>query len=221
MTGSAKRPRTDDSDQAENSIWMDIPKEVQSDIVETIRQALKNRSTKPRKKSGNKGTCNDLQTFAQSLCSELLPFYRHSHCGADDASLSAAIFDTNEILACFSGIERRSAKGIKDVLNPQQKLEIWAANNFRLVQKAVRVYSMLDVAGKGCIVPEDVYRTIGELQITGNVSGTVSRKESATTFDDVLEIMAEFSSNAAILTDETEVLLSCYDIIRIARLINL
>jgi hypothetical protein len=200
---------------------LEIPKEVQSGIVETVQRSLKNRSSKSRKKSSNKGASDDLETFAQGLRSELLPYYSPLLGGLDDASSSTSVFDTDEIVACFNGNERRSTKGKKDAVNPQQNLEVWAANAFRLVQKAVKVYNMLDVAGKGCIVPEDVHRAIGELQITGNVSSTVSRKESATTFDDVLAMMAEFASGTAALSDETEVVLSCHDIIRIARLVNL
>jgi hypothetical protein len=198
---------------------LDIPKEVQSGIVETVQRSLKNRSSKSRKKSSNKGASDDLETFAQGLRSELLPYYSSLLGRLYDATSSASVFDTDEIVACFSGNERRSTK--KDAVSPQQNLEVWAANTFRLVQKAVKVYNMLDVAGKGCIVPEDVHRAIGELQIAGNVRSTVSRKESATTFDDVLAMMAEFASGTAALSDETEVVLSCHDIIRIARLVNL
>jgi hypothetical protein len=217
-SGSAKRPRTDDdgdSDDGKNVIWTDIPTEVQSGIVETIQRALKNRSSKSRKKSS--GTRDDLETFAHGLRLELLPFYSQSLSDLDDPSL----FDTDEIVACFSGNERRSGKGVKAAMNPQQNLELWAASTFRLIQKAVKVYRMLDVTGKGCVVPEDVYRAINELQVVGNVSSVVSRKDSATTFDDVLAMMAEFASCPASFTDETEVVLSCHDIIRIARLVNL
>lgn len=200
---------------------MDIPKEVKSGIVIAIQQALSSRSSKSRKKSSKKGTSDDLETFAQGLCLELLPFYSQLIIVTDDASVSEAVFDTDEIVACFSGNGRRPSKGSKGAVDPQQNLELWAANTFRRVQKAVKVYTMIDVAGKGCIVPEDVHRAIGELQITGNVSSTVSRKESATTFDDVLAMMAEFANGAASLNDGSEVLLSVRDIIRIARIVKL
>ena len=192
-------------------------------MVETIQLSLDARSSKSRKKSSKKGVSDDLEAFAQGLCIELLPFF--SRCFVDVGSgtslASTADFDMDEIIACFNGNDGRSAKRSKVAINPKHNLELWAANTFRLLQKAVKVYNLLDPAGKGCIVPEDVLRSIGELQITGNVSSTTSRRESATSYEDVLAMMAEFTSGSASLADKGEVVLTFHDIIKIARLVNL
>jgi hypothetical protein len=216
-------------------IWTDdIPVAVQTGIIDAIERCLtKHRDLGNRMDTTTTDNHKDVSQdqvgiFVQDFCEALAPYYTHP---TDIGDTTTTLFDTNEIMACLHtrpavdnipavSVGRSSQRHRTN--HKQQNLERWAANAYRLLQKSIKVYNLLDISGKGCIVPEDIYRTMTELNITtstGKSHTATSKTGSEPSYDDVLAMMTEFTNASS--SKNTEYTLSCEDIIRIARLVHL
>ena len=110
---------------------------------------------------------------------------------------------------------KKSNPSSEDALTLKQKNVIsrYVADMTRLVQKAIKVFRMLDTKKKGSVDKDDIYRAIHELDSTTTTDGAVEDLNApGNKYEYIISMMTDFTGNITVY---------CDDIVRIAKLVNL
>jgi hypothetical protein len=112
--------------------------------------------------------------------------------------------------------EQKDNPRTESVLTVKQKENItrYVADMTRLVQKAIKVYHMLDTANKGSISRDDIYRAIRELDST-------TSEAPDSNYDYIVSMMTDFTIPRGQTEPQLMLSVNCDDIVRIAKLVNL
>ena len=115
----------------------------------------------------------------------------------------------------------------EDTVNMKKKQNImsYVADMCRLVQKAIKVYEMLDASNRECIDKEDRYRALQELEMTTTTGETSNTQNSLgkISHETMINMMTKFKSiprGDVIREDEGIITVTLDDIVEIAKLIN-
>lgn len=111
-------------------------------------------------------------------------------------------------------------------MKKKQNIMRYVADMCRLVQKAVKVYEMLDTSNRGSINNEDMYRALQELDMTTATGETPSTQNSSDkiSYEMIIDMMTEFKPihrGGAIRDEQGIISVTFDDILRIAKLLNL
>jgi hypothetical protein len=190
-----------------------------------------------RNTDNNHNSRNIDAAIVQALQDELEPILLHP-----TSTSSSSILENDEMMKCMmdpSTVEKDhyepqskkkqrsgTTSNAESDLQQQQQHNVltYVANMYRLVQKATTVYQLLDTSNKGCVVAEDLYRAMNELNTTTTATTTSSNKkdESTVSYETVITMMTEFQQSIVTETaSEDECILTLEDIIHIAKLVNL
>lgn len=240
----------DDSAATTMDCWKDIPNDVRDSLLQCIHDAILPSFQHPATDGSEKITAavaaqakddapnsNDhnvrLRRQAQQLSVSLAPWLSN--------------IPSSDILACLETIphynpnepndepndddddvsekrrRKRSAAASASVVAP------WVAQKYRQTMRAHRVFALLDAAGKGCVVGDDLHRAAFELWGSDDSNDKTNSKESTRSRPEqplpstveLMEMMQEFKPATMEEEDEEDIILSLDDIVRIARLVNL
>jgi len=130
----------------------------------------------------------------------------------DDGESSSAVAKQIEKVFCDElDIQFVSREDIQSCLDSKentekkhQQLKELAAKNYAQTKRALRAFELLDEAGKGCVVVEDLQRVANE----------ILGEDGQTTEDDLIEMIQQFDQSG-------DGVLSKDDFIRIARQVGL
>ena len=121
-----------------------------------------------------------------------------------------------------------NSNAAEDTVTMQKKQNImrYVADMCRVVQKATKVYQMLDTSKRGSIDIEDMYRAIQELDLVTTTGETTNARNSSNkiSHETIIDMMTEFKSIPKGFDSREEqgiISVSLDDIIRIAKQINL
>lgn len=108
----------------------------------------------------------------------------------------------------------------------QQRLQQLAVDAYRQNIKVQQVFSLLDPAGKGCIMLQDLQRAVHELELDSSSNNTNDGEDwSGTALEEMMTLFAGSASGGGMEgedeDDASSILLLPDDLLRIARELNL
>ena len=204
--------------QARDDIWFDIPTRLKNKLIKQIDRCFIENNKETEYPSGDKNV-----ELAYSLQEELDDIIYPS------PSTSCRILERMEMTNLLYQAETEENDGSQEdrkngtsdtegavTLKQKQKIIRYVANMTRLIQKAIKVYRMIDTSNNGCINQEDLHRAIQELDSTPTTGETTGK----TSYEDILNMMTYPRFND-VHGGDGNITVNCDDIVRIAKLINL
>ena len=204
--------------QARDDIWFDIPTRLKNKLIKQIDRCFIENNKETEYPSGDKNV-----ELAYSLQEELDDIIYPS------PSTSCRILERMEMTNLLYQAETEENDGSQEdrkngtsdtegavTLKQKQKIIRYVANMTRLIQKAIKVYRMIDTSNNGCINQDDLHRAIQELDSTPTTGETTGK----TSYEDILNMMTYPRFND-VHGGDGNITVNCDDIVRIAKLINL
>ena len=203
---------------AANDVWKDIPIEVQTSLIAKIEQCFADidaRVVWMREVAGMTTVEKNVE-LAHSLQEEIDTLIYQS-----PSSSPATILVREEMTDCLNRAETHEPKHAKPVTVLQQEYIVrYVADTYRRVQKAIRVFQLLDVSSKGYLEDEDLYRALRDLSTTWATTDGPDPFLNDDTIGDMMGIAAS-SRDHDDCPDPNHITVTCDDIILMARLVNL
>jgi hypothetical protein len=201
-----------------DDVWKDIPVDVQTRLMAKIEQCFADidaRVVWMREVAGMTTVEKNVE-LAHSLQEEIDTLIYQS-----PSSSPATILAREDMTDCLNRAETNEPKNANAVTVLQQEYIVrYVADTYRRVQKAIRVFQLLDVSSKGYLEDEDLYRALRDLSTTGATTDGPDPFLNEDTIGDMMGIAASSRDNDD-CPDPNHITVTCDDIILMARLVNL
>lgn len=243
-----KKSSTTKQSTSTDDVWYDIPIKAKKKIISLIEQCfngIDERLISLATEQGLEGMDRNAE-LAYSLQEELDWFICPSYSGKllERLQMTNLLYQAEDEDDVVSPKKQNPAQNVDDdcsskktktdnanaadtvTMKKKQNIMRYVADMCRLVQKAVKVYEMLDTSNRGSIDKEDMYRALQELDMTPTTSETPNTQNSSDkiSYETIIDMMTEFKPihrGGAIREEQGIISVTFDDILRITKLLNL
>jgi hypothetical protein len=208
-------PSTDD-------VWFDIPTRVKNKLISQINRCF----------IENDKNAELAYSLQEELDDIIYPSMTTSCRILERLEMNDLLYQAeSEVNDAGQGDEKEGGNpSTEDAVKLKQKQAImrYVADMTRLVQKAIKVFNMLNSSNNGSIDRDDIYRAIRELDSTTTGETTEDQNDPDNKYDYIFSMMTDLipiqvprDDGSHEVQRQRSITMNCDDIVRIAKLINL